>query len=233
MLQGRDPRQEILAVIECSQERPEEKELFIQTERPIGMGRSRAVALSVMVLMSGCSDPRVSTSNPLTQVDTPPPTPTRSEKKTHKRPHNREPQSGLEILVKTMEKKIGVPIALPPVPLRRLSLKKSELFVGPPAPEGSLVWRWKNGRHLRAGYGSTSLMNCGGGLPRIVRIGGETGLAIKKLRTSAVIWPTSKDRPSAAYGLRGNWPVKTLISWARIMQEKLKRTEDRAKLSGC
>ena len=199
------------------------------------MQRSQLVVsgLLALILLSSCSNSSSTSSQP------DPVSQSRSRANEHQETRGREGSNvqelstGLRVLTKAMEENIGVRIVFPPVAMKRLRIRESELFVGEPAPEASLVWRWKNGRHLRAGYGSTSLMNCGGGPPHLVDIGGETGLAVKKRRSAAVIWPTSKEWPSAPYGLRGNFPVRQLVSWARSMQNKLDLIADRAKLSGC
>ena len=146
---------------------------------------------------------------------------------------NQDKWRGREELVQLIKEHVEVPIVLPPVPQKHFNPKRSGIFLDVPGPEGTLSYRWKNGKRLNASYGTTSLMNCGGGSPRVVRIGKETGLAVSKPKGAAVIWPTTKTYPSAAYGLSGHWPVKQLLEWAREMQREIEARIGRAELSGC
>ena len=144
-----------------------------------------------------------------------------------------EVASGFREIVEILDRYLEVPIVLPPVPRARFDPVRSKIHLGPPAPQGYLAWRWKDGRRLIATYGTASLFNCGGGMPREVKIGDESGLAITKRRGARVIWPAEPRFPSASYGLSGSWPLDRLLRWATQMQEDITAELDKAPLSGC
>lgn len=140
---------------------------------------------------------------------------------------------GLTEIVEVFDRYLEVPIVLPPVPRALFDPMRTRISLGPPAPNGYLAWRWKDGRRLIASYGTTSLFNCGGGTPQKVEIGDERGLAITKRREARVIWPAAPRFPSGSYGLSGNWPLPRLLSWGTQMQKQITGELDRAALSGC
>ena len=140
---------------------------------------------------------------------------------------------GLREIVEILDRYLEVPIVLPSVPRARFDPMRSRIHLGPPAPQGYLAWRWKDGRRLIATYGTASIFTCGGGSPTQVKIGEESGLARTEERRATVVWPAAARFPRPSYGLSGSWPLDRLLSWATQMQENLTDELDEAPLSSC